>query len=207
MAPVVSAVVSTGPGPSVTVMVVLGAVPAVVCVVFLLRLHYPKRLDDRVRTRHRVRADAPSWRSAPPRPRSHRPRPESAGERAPPLWGICVRHGWRPPTPICWPPIPPPGQPWRRSPPGGVSPIRGGSPPPTAPATDRRPRPPCTPDPATRGPRRWGLEGGHLLRRDWSGFGPVASLEDMTSAVVTNPCRWGAPRPARLLEPALGVRP
>ncbi|WP_157571359.1 hypothetical protein [Kocuria rosea] len=43
-----------------TIMLVLGAVLAVVCVVVLMRLYGPKRLDDRIRIRHRVHADGPT---------------------------------------------------------------------------------------------------------------------------------------------------
>lgn len=60
MPAVVLAVASTDPGLSVAIMLVLGAVLAVVCVVILLRLYRPKRLDDRIRIRHRVRADGPT---------------------------------------------------------------------------------------------------------------------------------------------------
>ena len=60
MPPVVPAVASTGPAPAVTIMLVLGAVLAVGYVVTLVRLYHPPRLDDRIRTRHRVRADGPT---------------------------------------------------------------------------------------------------------------------------------------------------
>jgi uncharacterized membrane protein YgcG len=57
MPPVVPAVASTGPAPSVTTMLVLGVVLAVVGVVILLRLYRPKRLDERIRTRRGLRAE------------------------------------------------------------------------------------------------------------------------------------------------------
>lgn len=60
MPPVVLAVVSTGPGPSVAILWVLGAVLAVVCVVILLGFYRPNRLDERIRIRHRVRANEPT---------------------------------------------------------------------------------------------------------------------------------------------------
>lgn len=56
MPPVVPAVASTGPGPSVTIVLVSGGVLVVGCVVILLRRHRPKRLDDRTRARRGLRA-------------------------------------------------------------------------------------------------------------------------------------------------------
>jgi uncharacterized membrane protein YgcG len=57
MPAVLPAVASTGPTPAVTTMLVLGGALVVVCVVILLRLYRPKRLDDRTRACRGVSAE------------------------------------------------------------------------------------------------------------------------------------------------------
>jgi uncharacterized membrane protein YgcG len=57
MPPALPAVASTGPAPSVTIMLVLGAVLVMVCVGVLLRLYRPKRLEEHTRARRGVGAE------------------------------------------------------------------------------------------------------------------------------------------------------
>jgi uncharacterized membrane protein YgcG len=57
MPPALPAVASTGPAPPVTIMLVLGAVLAMVSVVIQLRLYRPVRLDDRIRAHRGVGAE------------------------------------------------------------------------------------------------------------------------------------------------------